>query len=209
MIKTKIKLDKDFIAGFLEGDGTILHFNMKNKQGYNFFRPIIRFCNNDESTLLKIQNFLGKGVIYIQTYDNENKPTYYLQYDSKKRVVGVLNKINNIYLSKHRRSQLLPILKKINFNFTFNDSINIKWIAGFAVAEGYKTIISSVKKNKKYSYTRYGITQNNKKLLVKIQKILKENDIDSTIVYKKKGTYEVHINRLKSVAKFEEVFKTC
>lgn len=207
MIRCKGEINYSFIVGFLEGDGTILHFNMKNNKGNGFFRPLIRFCNNDKNILYQIQDKLGKGHFHVQHYKSiKYDDTYYLSYDSKKKVSKVLLLLSNNYLSTHRQEQLSHILNNLKMNFIYN-KINNDWIKGFMFAEGHKTIRNYIVKNKEYSYTCYGMTQKNKQVLLDIQTQLLLNNINCNIYLNNKSLcYTLCIDKRKDVKILEEVF---
>lgn len=52
------KLDSNWIAGFIDGDG---HFSLENSRG--FYRPILSISRNDPQLLNKIKDYFGCGTV--------------------------------------------------------------------------------------------------------------------------------------------------
>lgn len=192
MIKCKSNYNSSFIAGFLEGDGTIYHTLVRN-----YIKYIIKFCNNNKKFLENIEKFIGKGSWYKQIYTNPNySPTYYLSYNNQKMVKQIGTLLSKEYLSIYRKKQLKPILEKFKINSCHKKKPNKDWLKGFIAAEGGYWIlkISRLHKiNKVYEYKRFGISQNNLRTLLDIRTLLKKLGIKSYI-YKIRKNYRLLIS---------------
>lgn len=200
MIRTYGEVNSGFVAGFLEGDGSIGCAIVKGKNG-DFFRPIVSFSNNDKEILIKIEKFLGKGCWYTLKYkENYISPTHYLRYDSQVRVLSILEKLNGEWLSRYRRKQLKPILNYLGTRITFQSNLNKNWVRGFVFAEGWVHDAQYIIKEKRYVYRTYGVAQKNQEVLMKVRNWL----IKEKVVSYKNPT-SIVIQRRGDVKKFERL----
>lgn len=207
MIRCRTTYSPSFIAGFLEGDGTILHQIRKGGDGRPFFRPIIRFCNDELWLLNEIEHKLGKGQYHSQSYESKNcRVTHYLSYDSQKRVKPIADMLSQSYLSPHRQQQLRPILDKLNIQPRHAKSITLDWIRGFAAAEGCASWSSSVIKFRDYRYLNYLLFQKDPTVLKCIQGYLKDFDIQCR-VSPDGEFYRLVVGRLEDVEKFRQLLE--
>ncbi len=211
MILTETKYPDSFIAGFLEGDGTIQHFMRPDRHGYKFFRPVIRFINTDYGLLECIMEKLGKGCIY-STKPKHGQEYFTLSYDSQKRVRPITKMLSEQWLSQHRRSQLYPILQKLKIEENYATEIDIEWIKRFAAAEGYLSVVSSTyqlrKTNQKryYDYLVFGLANTNLEVLEKIKEFLEAQGVSSFIQYSHDRPTGIKIAGIIAVDKFIDTF---
>jgi hypothetical protein len=179
-IKTKSKINMSFIAGFLDGDGCIYMHKMKDNtmiKGY-FMKPQIQFAQLDKNILLKIQQTLGPGKFYEQSYKNKKiKHTHYLRYDSYRRLKKLVIFLSKSYLSDRNKIRIKPILKYLNIKPKYKKYPDIDWVRGFMWAEGgvgynyYKNAI----------YKSYYISQKTKDVLYGIKQVLDLKKIKNTL----------------------------
>lgn len=207
MIKTKGKITPAFIAGFLDGDGSIGCYYCADGSGRRYLTPIIELANNDFMTMLKIEQIMPRGNFITWIHKNQKHAiSYKLVFRGNKRVKEVLNFLQGNYFSSYRRHQLRSVFQRLGYCFKFSDELSIDWVRGFMAAEGCSSWQKYINKTGALIniYKRYGMSQKNRELLDKINFFLRKKNIESSI-HKDRLYYQLYINA-RDVAKFESFF---
>jgi len=182
--KRTMKLNKDWLAGFIDGDGSFAI----DKVG-NFYRPSLSIAQDDPELLHKIKDYFGCG-----TVTPKNSKSYHYRCRSASQFRDhILPKLGEFPFQTRKqleydiiRNVALPIClgggskvvlencqKQIKAlrNLTYvnpNTPINLDWFLGFFEAEG--NFYFSVRETNPIDVRiAFKVTQANKELLQKIQ----------------------------------------
>lgn len=91
--------EKNYIAGFFEGEGTITLYKRKRKHGednYFWFMPTVAIFNTEKDVLTWIYEVIGKDgcILYrSENTDRNQKPCYMLRLRGQKSIQKFLNEI--------------------------------------------------------------------------------------------------------------------
>lgn len=182
-----------WLAGFIDGDGTLQVKIKKDKKGYNYKSPKIAIAQKRRENLDYIKKIIGFGSIYF----SKGAKVFYYEVYGIKRVNYILEKIKNDLHSIKKKNQLKKMIEYKIINSIKENKINKYWLAGFYEAEGYASKYKHYYKNKIYIYHKIGFCQNDdKELLLKIQKYFGFGTIDKRNIYFYKDEYIKFISNL-------------
>lgn len=88
MALTKSKLTLEYIAGYMDGEGTFAIVKSTDKKGFKRFSPRVSVGSTDLEILEDISELLGCGYIY-RTKSGTNKQFYSLEFGKRKNVMKV------------------------------------------------------------------------------------------------------------------------
>jgi len=201
-----VKVTDAFVAGFLEGDGTIQHFYCKNQRGRGtHFKPMVMFVNTRKSVLEAIREYFGAGWLY-----ERKDGMFILEFSNKKSVRPVAIVLANQYLSEHRRRQLEPVLAKLGIEPHYKRHVDLDWVKGFFLAEGSlsydkRSYVIAVGVHETYTFPTACMTNTCRETLEVVQDFLRSIGIKTYLCsYRRYPCFVLRIANL-FYNKFEEV----
>lgn len=100
-------LEKSYVAGFTDGEGSILMQKAKRNCSRGWVLvPIFSITNTNKDVLKYINELLGCGSVTISKRNYPNKILYHLQVMRKKDMLRVLKEIEPFMRVKKRQAQL-------------------------------------------------------------------------------------------------------
>jgi intein-encoded DNA endonuclease-like protein len=229
MIKTT--LEKDWVAGFLDGDGSFSTEKVKNgrvfhNQGYNY-RPVLSVAQNDVKILYKLKDYFGCG----EVTQKKNKAWHYKVRTTAHFKEFIIPKLgDNPFQTKNQlkyqllRNKAIPLMDEGPNDSTLeqldqlheemkllsedrdyvnpNLPITLEWFKGFFEAEGNLYYRCRSKSGKVDVRISLKVTQKNLNLLNKIDKFFTFG-----AVQKERGEiFKFNVEGIGNVAKAVPVF---
>ena len=105
-----LKWEAAYIAGIIDGEGSIILTRMHNKENR---RPCITIASTDKELLLYAQSLIGGTIINKKNYNPEkHKNSYTLNITKKKEVFPALKQISPFLRVNKKRLRALWILEQ-------------------------------------------------------------------------------------------------
>jgi len=103
-------LSRGYVAGFIDGEGTIGLYKHKDKRiesGYSI-SAVVKISNTDKDILIKFQKQFGGAIKKVQsTTPNGQKEVYSLAFYNFKKIQKILQYIKNDLILKRKQAKLM------------------------------------------------------------------------------------------------------